>query len=271
MRRPFLSELLGTTSATAGRARHQAWTAWQRLPEVLAQAPEATRQRFFTNLSHWLSEQHPSIEPAVLGQLDALLMHFARHETDLRTLYGVSVSIEARVLELMAAQQMSRACWRCWILLPAVPRRIPRKKCRAFYRPCSTASARTGTCLCFLERMIEQPETMEGMHGIVALLGARAIRPLIAALKEAGVMQERIRLIQLLREFGTIQGEPLVEELRATNPWYVYRNLLQVLAEVGTPSRWGPSPRKSSIVTRACARKRSVRRCGSPGNRPNPI
>ncbi|HEX2948525.1 MAG TPA: HEAT repeat domain-containing protein, partial [Armatimonadota bacterium] len=58
--------------------------------------------------------------------------------------------------------------------------------------------------------------------------------PLINELKTNTVMQERNVLMQLLREFGDLQQPLLIQELRANNPWYVYRNLLQVLAEVGT-------------------------------------
>jgi HEAT repeat protein len=85
-----------------------------------------------------------------------------------------------------------------------------------------------------INRIYEQPEEMDRAVRVVQLLGEHAVRPLINTLKNSPVMQERSKLMHILREYGEAQQALLVEELRAQNPWYVYRNLLQILAEVGT-------------------------------------
>jgi hypothetical protein len=90
-----------------------------------------------------------------------------------------------------------------------------------------------------IDQSIQHPGSLDRVRRVVILLGERALRPLINTLKNATAMQERVRLMQLLREFGDTQQPLLLAELRTPNAWYVYRNLLQVLEEIGTTDALG--------------------------------
>lgn len=206
---------------------------WARLTTVMDEAPIRKRQIFFTNLGRWLRERKAVALPEVLAQIDTLLVTIVQKEYDPLTLHEITVGLENRLSTLIAQQEPDSVL----VLLEAVHRRLSDEPIIEVMRNLSPLLDRVGASTLlrtFLEQTTAQPGGLACAHRIVEILGERALRPIVHTLKSSALMQERVRAMQLLREFGDVQQTVLLEELQEDNPWFVYRNLLQILAEVGT-------------------------------------
>lgn len=78
--------------------------------------------------------------------------------------------------------------------------------------------------------------TLDTLRTMVELLGVVAIRPLLTRLSLAEHSRERLALVQHLSILCTGYHHLLVQELKTPYPWYYYRNVLIILAAVGTES-----------------------------------
>ncbi|MDD5447598.1 MAG: HEAT repeat domain-containing protein [Actinomycetota bacterium] len=67
----------------------------------------------------------------------------------------------------------------------------------------------------------------------IAKLGPNSLSHLVELLEDRGDAQIRERASQCLVDAGEAGIEALANELEKDRPWYVYRNLLQVIAEMG--------------------------------------
>lgn len=66
----------------------------------------------------------------------------------------------------------------------------------------------------------------------LARLGPDAISPLVDMVKDRGHIEMRDRVLDALRAAGPVGVEALTRELEKGSPWYVYRNVLNVLADL---------------------------------------
>ncbi|MBU1670532.1 MAG: HEAT repeat domain-containing protein [Actinobacteria bacterium] len=100
----------------------------------------------------------------------------------------------------------------------------------------------------------------------LASMGADALAPVVGVLKDRGQMELRERALEALRETGEVGTQALVAELKKDNPWFVYRNILNVVADlklteaVQTVSEMVSSP--DERIRREAVR--SLARIGSP-------
>ncbi|HEY3377610.1 MAG TPA: HEAT repeat domain-containing protein [Armatimonadota bacterium] len=202
------------------------------LPGLVGNASPRTRRVMMANLARWMGEQTENTKPKITTSIDHLLIERLAHEADLPALQETTAAVETR-LELL----MTRRDWGKMIaLLEPLRARMNEELLPEVQQQLTAVLSRVGASTALgalLSQAAEQPENLDSARRVITLLDEFALRPLIDTLKNATVMQERSRLMQLLREFGGGQQPLLIEELRAPNPWYVYRNLLQVLAEVG--------------------------------------
>ena len=67
----------------------------------------------------------------------------------------------------------------------------------------------------------------------LASLGPSALAPLVDLVKDRGKIDLRERALEALQAAGPVGIEALLDELRSENPWYIYRNVLNVVAELG--------------------------------------
>ncbi len=210
---------------------------WGRLPGMVDQASAPTRRLLMSHLTRWLRDQdaqQDNTRNCPLG-LDQLLIQRLNSETDLIALRETALTTERRMEQLM---QMGM--WEEMIALLAPLRsRSAHDENADIQRQLGSVLDRIGegtTLRGLIDQTVQNPGSLDRARRVIVMLGERALRPLINALKESTVMQERVRLMQLLREFGDTQQPLILDELRASNPWYVHRNLLQVLEEIGTPA-----------------------------------
>jgi HEAT repeat protein len=66
----------------------------------------------------------------------------------------------------------------------------------------------------------------------LAAMGPDALAPVVGVLKDRGQMELRERALEALRETGEVGTQALVSELKKDNPWYVHRNILNVVADM---------------------------------------
>ncbi len=66
----------------------------------------------------------------------------------------------------------------------------------------------------------------------LAGLGPSALSPLVDMVKDRGQIDLRDRALEAIIEAGPVGIEALLAELKAENPWYIYRNVLNVVAEL---------------------------------------
>ncbi|HOF89439.1 MAG TPA: HEAT repeat domain-containing protein, partial [Armatimonadota bacterium] len=209
---------------------------WDRLAGMIDRVPAPARRLLMANLTRWLREQEArgAGPPASPPGLDHLLIERMHTETDLIALRETALTAEKRLEQLM----LGRAWDEMIALLEPIRARLARDRSTDVQRQLGGVLDRIGEGTALrglIDQSVQSPGSLDRVRRVVVLLGERAMRPLVNALKQTTAMQERVRVMQLLREFGDIQQPLLLDELRAPNAWYVYRNLLQVLEEIGTP------------------------------------
>jgi HEAT repeat protein len=70
---------------------------------------------------------------------------------------------------------------------------------------------------------------------VLSRLGTDALQPLVDTVKDRGQVDLRARAIEALQVSGSAGIKALSAELRKPNPWYIYRNVLRTLGEIGNP------------------------------------
>jgi HEAT repeat protein len=82
----------------------------------------------------------------------------------------------------------------------------------------------------------EDKETRGQVEGIIKLLGAMGVDVLINVLMESDNRSVRKTAVDTLIEMGDVAFNAIIAILEdAENPWYLYRNALVVLAQLGNP------------------------------------
>ena len=84
-----------------------------------------------------------------------------------------------------------------------------------------------------LELLAESdPENMSRMIGALTALGPKSFSPIVDLIKDRGQVELRKRALDVFREAGYTATQSLIDELERDNQWYVYRNILNFLAEL---------------------------------------
>lgn len=66
----------------------------------------------------------------------------------------------------------------------------------------------------------------------LAALGEDALAPLVDMVKDRGQIEFRERALEAIQEAGDVGVKALVSVLEKENPWYIYRNILNVIADL---------------------------------------
>ena len=92
----------------------------------------------------------------------------------------------------------------------------------------------------FLLRKLESPEEKipDGIHAIVTRMGAKIVYPIITRLCAADGLSTRKILASVLVVIGQPAIGPMVSMLQ-DNRWYVVRNMVAILGEIGSPETIG--------------------------------
>ena len=78
----------------------------------------------------------------------------------------------------------------------------------------------------------DDPEKRRLTVQALAALGPAALSPLLNVVKDRGQVELRDRALEAIRSAGETGVAALLEELEKENPWYVYRNVLNVVADL---------------------------------------
>ncbi|MHB9026398.1 MAG: HEAT repeat domain-containing protein [Armatimonadota bacterium] len=207
---------------------------WDALRKEFALATEPTRQAVTTHLLKWVRGLD---SPEAIGNpagFDRFLVGCLQQQNEPTILSNAARIASARLQLLLAEHEWGGMLS---LLNPLIQRQQQDQssETQALLSALLSRIGETTALKGLVDRLEVGPEADDEARGVVTLLGEWALRPLIGALKEAPTMLERVRLMKLLREFGDIERQLLARELAQENPWYVYRNILQVMSEVGTP------------------------------------
>ena len=82
--------------------------------------------------------------------------------------------------------------------------------------------------------LLAEPDPEKFSRMIVALtaLGPKSFSPIVDLIKDRGRVELRERALDAFREAGHTATQALIDELERDNQWYVYRNILNFLAEL---------------------------------------
>jgi hypothetical protein len=115
----------------------------------------------------------------------------------------------------------------------------------------------------------EDSERLVRAVRVLAMLGPDALSPMVEMVKERGHMELRDSAISALVAAGPVGAQALIAELSKKNPWYAYRNILDILAEIKCVEA---AEQISAMVRHPDERirreaVRSLARIGDPGSR----
>jgi len=211
----------------------------QSLIEEIDNSAVPERRSLMVVLSHWLRSREPNeIPPVLLEHLEGVLRHSLERETDAGVIRSVAVMIEHRLQVRMDAHEWESIR----LFVTPVLKRLDDEREPEIHGVLSGIPERTSAWAVGQAMLLPADTTSEGfdpMRPLFTLLGERPLHLMINRLKTSNRMEERFRLLRILREMGQGHVGLLIRELRANNPWYVYRNMLQVLADVGTEEALG--------------------------------
>ena len=234
-------------------------SAWADLTHEINAAATPERRSLLVVLSHWLRSREPGdIPPAMLERLEGVLAHCLQRETDAGALRTVIVMLEHRMQEKMDAGAWDGTEH---YITPVLKRLAGEEEREARTILCGMLD-RAGAWAVSQAMLLPADVAAEGfdrMRPLYRLLDERPLRMIIDRLKTSTRMEERFRLLRILREMGQGHVGLLVRELRSENPWYVHRNMLHVLADVGTEEALGaigekvryPDPRVRAMAITA--------------------
>jgi HEAT repeat protein len=211
---------------------------WPRLPEMIAVASAHVRRIVMNNLAKWLDELGVVSTKNLPEGLDNLVIDRLQKERDSHVLSEVLACVEQRLVSMLTFHDWTGI----YQFIEPMAHRVNIETLPDVMRQLSVVLDRiseTVTRQGLIEETPTQNEDKEIIRNIVSLLGMRVMKMLVETLKTSPTMQERARVLQLLREYGDNHLPMLLQELRDPNPWYVYRNILQVLTEVGTEDMLG--------------------------------
>jgi HEAT repeat protein len=77
----------------------------------------------------------------------------------------------------------------------------------------------------------DEQKRLKTVHAL-ASMGPEALAPLVDMVKDRGQLEFRDRALGALRAAGEPGIQAIVVELEKDNPWYIYRNILNVVAEL---------------------------------------
>ena len=116
----------------------------------------------------------------------------------------------------------------------------------------------------------EDSEKLVRTVRVLAMLGPDTLSPIVEMIKERGQMEVRDSAITALVAAGPVGVQALIAELAKDNPWYAYRNILDVLADIkclGAVEQIGAMAGNPDERIRREA-VRSLARIGDPGSLP---
>jgi len=190
------------------------------------------RQTIMSNLAQWLDMTDSRPNKQVMQKVDSLLEDRLEQEKDHSTLQETVVAVETRIFGLVEQRDWAEISVLLEPLLTCLAEDHPEE----LQHRITVALDRIGERIA-LHGLVEEQNGNQPLplaaRKVTELLGERVVRPIVASLKHSTAMEHRSLLMQLLREFAGGRHQVLIDELRTLNPWYVYRNLLQVLAEIG--------------------------------------
>ena len=86
------------------------------------------------------------------------------------------------------------------------------------------------------EYLLDDEKKQESVDNILVYLGRRAVIFLLNKLMHSDNKRDRLLLMRLIPVAGNVAIPVLVECLKKNPPWYVVRNVIYIITEIGDPS-----------------------------------
>ncbi len=86
------------------------------------------------------------------------------------------------------------------------------------------------------EYLLDEEKKLSSVDNILVYLGRRAVIFLLNKLMHSDSRRDRFLLMRLIPVAGNVAVPVLVECLKKNPPWYVVRNIIYIIAEMGDPS-----------------------------------
>lgn len=86
------------------------------------------------------------------------------------------------------------------------------------------------------EYLLDEDQKQASVDNLLIYLGRRAVVFLLNKLMHSNSKRDRLLLIRLIPVAGNVAVPILVECLKKNPPWYVVRNVIYIIAEIGDPS-----------------------------------
>ena len=206
---------------------------WQKLTDEWAQLPVEERQRVLYLITEWQrSNDGQQFDTDTAVHIDNFISNVIADESDLLTLQNFTALLEEQLKQHMQALEWKKLHQ----LLQAVSKYITDENDPVTKSHLTGVLRRIAVTMkdnSLLLELLADPAAVNEVIPLLEIIGDSPLQALIEALKNSPAMEERNRLMQLLREFGNLLQPLLLRELSKQNLWYVQRNLLQVLADVG--------------------------------------
>ncbi|MEI7833480.1 MAG: HEAT repeat domain-containing protein, partial [bacterium] len=206
---------------------------WSQLPTMLDGSDTQVRRSVMDNLNRWLAKSPYIFNEPVNLSLNKLLLDRLAQERDISLLHETARAAMARLQALV-----KRHDWAQVLNIMESVNTCAKNETDVNIQEEVVAILDTTTQSDEFHELVnsalQDPERIEELRRLISNSGSRTWPILMSTLIHSNIMQVRMCVMQLMKEYGADALPLLITELRNPYPWYVYRNLLLAVSEVGS-------------------------------------
>ncbi len=207
---------------------------WAEMPVVMEGANSQARQAMMENLYRWLSHSPEIASKQENVCLDNLLLERLEQEQDSAAMHETARAAMERLQALVRRHEWSQML----SIVESVHNRISNEDDTGLQEEIAAildSTAQSDEFLQLVNDALKDAEHMDDLRRLIGYSGNITWPILMNTLINSPVLQIRMRVMTLMKEYGPKAMPLLKEELRHPYPWYVYRNLLLAASEIGSP------------------------------------
>ena len=215
---------------------------WQQLQTEYETISPAERKRALIKFAEWRKNEGKHISPAIVAEIDRWMTSKIKFEEEASVFAQLIALVESRCLQLIEAAQQSEAS----TFLDAMRTRARHLKSSQERRIIDTFLTHIALPPTRVDEAAQDAAAplRQQAQQIRDLLGEQQVQALLTQLKTNNSQEERLQALVNIQEIGLAAQAELLRELQMDNPWYVYRNLLNVLTKIGDEQALKPIAEK---------------------------
>ncbi len=206
---------------------------WSQLPAMLDESDTQMRRSVMENLNRWLAKSPDIVNEPVNECLNNLLLERLEQERDITVLRETARAAMARLQALVKRHDWNQVL----TIVESVSTRIKDESDVSIQEQVAAildVTAKSDEFQELVNSALQDADRIDELRRLVTSSGNRTWPILMEALIHSNVMQVRMRVMLLMKEYGADALPLLNSEMRNPYPWYVYRNLLLAVTEVGS-------------------------------------